>query len=83
MWANKACTGRREPQRSCAGMGDGRSGLLPRLIIAVFEHFAKRRLEFSLLPSIVHAHPAAMLRERKLVDRHSHIYRADRVVYTP
>ena len=31
----------------------------------IFKHFAKRGFEFFLLPSIVHARSAAMLRERK------------------
>jgi hypothetical protein len=56
--ANKACTpslrfGRWDPWRSCAGMGDARSGLLPRPIVAIFKQFSG--FEFILLPSIVHA----------------------------
>ena len=65
-----------EPQRSCAGMGDGRSGLLPRPIVTIFKHFAQRGFEFFLLPSRVHARPSAMLppsgtmRERKPLGRY-------------
>ena len=46
-----------DPQRPCAGVGDGRSGLLPRPIVAIFEHFSG--FEFFLLPNRVHARPLA------------------------
>ena len=50
------------PSAHALGVGDGRSGLLPRPICAIYKHFSG--FEFSLLPSRVHARPSAMLRER-------------------
>ena len=41
------------PRRSCAGVGDSRSGLRPRPIVANFKYLSG--FEFILLPSRVHA----------------------------
>ena len=66
-----------DAQRSRAWAGrcspEARSPDLP------FKHFAQRGFEFFLLSKRIHIRPPAMLRERKPLDRHSHISHADRV----